>query len=113
MLLYFDTGFETVFLQQKLINDMVWFVQWSALDMEELWSGVAFDSVQQILSWEPACQAEVVVTLCQKTGESVCQNLADASQSVTKGKVRHREYILSIITFLHFWTPVSNGIIIY
>ncbi|XP_031438619.1 uncharacterized protein il17rel [Clupea harengus] len=56
-------------------------------NMEELWSGVAFDSVQQILSWEPACQTEVVVTLCQKTGESVCQNLADASQSVTKGKV--------------------------
>lgn len=67
---------------------MICFVQWSTTDMEELWSGVAFDAVQQMLSWEPACQTEAVVSLCQKTSEDVCQNLANASQSVSKRKVR-------------------------
>lgn len=71
---------------------MIWFVQSSTSDVEELWSGVAFDVVEQMLSWEPACQTEVVVSLCQKTGEDICQNLANASQSVPKRKVRN--YIL-------------------
>ncbi|KAL2102268.1 hypothetical protein ACEWY4_001436 [Coilia grayii] len=56
-------------------------------NMEELWSGVAFDSVKQTLSWEPACQTEVAVTLCQNTEESGCQNLANSTQSVSRGKV--------------------------
>ncbi|XP_062373647.1 interleukin-17 receptor E isoform X2 [Sardina pilchardus] len=56
-------------------------------NMEELWSGVAFDSVEQMLSWEPACQTDVVVTLCQRSGEEICENLANASKSVSKTKV--------------------------
>ncbi|XP_048123672.1 uncharacterized protein il17rel isoform X1 [Alosa alosa] len=55
-------------------------------NMEELWSGVAFDSVEQMLSWEPACQTDVDVTLCQRNGE-VCENLPKATQSVSKTKV--------------------------
>lgn len=75
--------------QQHIILHMIWFVQWCTSDMEELWSGVVFDAVEQMLSWEPACQTEVVVSLCQKTGQDVCHNLANASQSVSKRKVRN------------------------
>ncbi|XP_063073933.1 interleukin-17 receptor E-like protein isoform X2 [Engraulis encrasicolus] len=56
-------------------------------NMEELWSGVAFNSAEQTLSWEPACQTEVAVSLCQNTEQSGCHDLANASQSVTRGKV--------------------------
>lgn len=54
---------------------------------EELWSGMTFDPVEETLAWEPACQVEASVTLCQMLERGVCQDLVNSTQTSTKGKV--------------------------
>ncbi|KAG9342295.1 hypothetical protein JZ751_016797 [Albula glossodonta] len=48
---------------------------------EELWTGVNFDPEMEVLSWEPACPVEVVITLCQKEGEKTCLDLVNSTQA--------------------------------
>lgn len=56
--------------------------------LEELWSGVLFDPVEETLSWEPACPVTAVVALCQKKEDGVCVDLPHASQNVSREKVQ-------------------------
>lgn len=55
--------------------------------LEELWSGVLFDPVEETLSWEPACPVTAVVALCQKKEDGVCVDLPHASQNVSREKI--------------------------
>ncbi|XP_029016820.1 putative interleukin-17 receptor E-like isoform X2 [Betta splendens] len=55
--------------------------------LEELWSGVTFDPLEQTLSWEPACPVTAVVTLCHKGEDGVCVALPHASRNVSRDKM--------------------------
>nr|XP_020456910.1 putative interleukin-17 receptor E-like isoform X2 [Monopterus albus] len=55
--------------------------------LEELWYGVTFDPLEQMLSWLPPCQVSAVVTLCQKSKDSVCVDLPHASQNASREKI--------------------------
>ncbi|XP_030004135.1 putative interleukin-17 receptor E-like [Sphaeramia orbicularis] len=58
-------------------------------NMEPLWSGIMFDSLEGALSWQPACHVTAVVTLCQKKeGGDVCVDLPNASQNVSREKIK-------------------------
>ncbi|KAL4656761.1 interleukin-17 receptor E-like [Arapaima gigas] len=52
---------------------------------QELWSGMSFDIGREILSWEPSCPTDAVITLCQKVDENLCLDLENSSQ-VTHGE---------------------------
>uniref|UniRef100_A0A4W5R9Z9 Interleukin-17 receptor C/E N-terminal domain-containing protein n=1 Tax=Hucho hucho TaxID=62062 RepID=A0A4W5R9Z9_9TELE len=56
--------------------------------LEELWSGINFDPVQEVLSWEPVCPVAAVISLCQKQGDDECDDLAGSSQTLIMEKVR-------------------------
>lgn len=56
--------------------------------LEELWFGVAFDPLEETLSWELVCPVPTGVALCQKRGDGVCVDLPQAFRNVTSGKVR-------------------------
>ncbi|XP_064198802.1 interleukin-17 receptor E-like protein isoform X1 [Anguilla rostrata] len=56
---------------------------------EELWSGVTFDSEKGALSWEPGCPVKAVITLCQREGESDCEDLANSTQTTGRKKVTY------------------------
>ncbi|KAJ8381668.1 hypothetical protein SKAU_G00024460 [Synaphobranchus kaupii] len=55
----------------------------------ELWSGVTFDPEREALSWEPGCPVKAVITLCQREGESDCEDLANSTQIVGRKKVTY------------------------
>lgn len=55
--------------------------------LEELWMGINFDPLEEMLSWEPACPVTAVVVLCQKREDGVCLDLPDASQNVSRKKI--------------------------
>ncbi|XP_028810753.1 putative interleukin-17 receptor E-like isoform X2 [Denticeps clupeoides] len=57
--------------------------------MEELWSRISFDSMEQTLSWEAECHVNVVATLCQTLGDNGCKDLANSSQTANGGKVSY------------------------
>uniref|UniRef100_A0A4W5RAY1 Interleukin-17 receptor C/E N-terminal domain-containing protein n=1 Tax=Hucho hucho TaxID=62062 RepID=A0A4W5RAY1_9TELE len=54
--------------------------------LEELWSGINFDPVQEVLSWEPVCPVAAVISLCQKQGDDECDDLAGSSQTLIMEK---------------------------
>lgn len=55
--------------------------------VEELWSGITFDPVEETLSWEAACHVDAVITLCELQDGDACQDLANSSQKYAKKKV--------------------------
>lgn len=55
--------------------------------VEELWSGITFDHVEQKMSWKSSCQVNAVISLCEMQDEDVCQDLANSSQRYVKGMV--------------------------
>uniref|UniRef100_A0A8D3BAJ9 Interleukin-17 receptor C/E N-terminal domain-containing protein n=1 Tax=Scophthalmus maximus TaxID=52904 RepID=A0A8D3BAJ9_SCOMX len=59
--------------------------------LEELWFGVAFDPLEETLSWELVCPVPTGVALCQKRGDGVCVDLPQAFRNVTSGKVAFTE----------------------
>lgn len=63
---------------------------------EELWSGVAFDPLEQTLSWDPACPVSASVTLCQNREDGYCVDLPHASQNVSREKVQNVEIQLFV-----------------
>ncbi|XP_018602644.1 interleukin-17 receptor E-like [Scleropages formosus] len=56
---------------------------------EELWSEMSFDIRGEVLSWEPSCPTDAVVTLCQAVQESDCVDLLNSSQVIRRGKVTY------------------------
>ncbi|XP_072529586.1 interleukin-17 receptor E-like protein [Salminus brasiliensis] len=57
--------------------------------VEELWSGITFDPVEEKLSWEAVCHVDATITLCELQEGGVCQDLANSSQSHVKRKVTY------------------------
>lgn len=57
------------------------------LGVEELWTGISFDPVEETLSWEASCQVNAVISLCELQDQGVCQDLANSSQRYVKGMV--------------------------
>ncbi|XP_034382669.1 putative interleukin-17 receptor E-like isoform X2 [Cyclopterus lumpus] len=55
--------------------------------LEELWSGILFDPLEETLSWKLACPVTAVVVLCQKKEDGVCVDLPQASQNVSREKI--------------------------
>ncbi|CAL8329149.1 unnamed protein product [Boreogadus saida] len=56
--------------------------------MDQLWYGVTYDPMEQELSWQPACPVDVVVSLCQRGAEKVCEDLPRANQTTRTSKVK-------------------------
>ncbi|XP_062300203.1 putative interleukin-17 receptor E-like [Scomber scombrus] len=55
--------------------------------LEELWLGINFDPLEEVLSWEPACPVAAAVALCQKREDGICEDLPLSSQNVSREKV--------------------------
>ncbi|XP_059182159.1 putative interleukin-17 receptor E-like [Centropristis striata] len=55
--------------------------------LEELWTGINFNPMEEMLSWEPLCPVTAVVVLCQKREDGVCVDLAHSSQNVSREKI--------------------------
>uniref|UniRef100_A0A8B9GSQ4 Interleukin-17 receptor C/E N-terminal domain-containing protein n=1 Tax=Astyanax mexicanus TaxID=7994 RepID=A0A8B9GSQ4_ASTMX len=85
--------------------------------VEELWSGITFDPVEETLSWEAACQVDATVNLCELQEGGVCQELASSSQTIVKRKVTyssvdpHHRLCMKFITKAGAWVkcPFSEG----
>ncbi|KAM8910013.1 interleukin-17 receptor E-like protein isoform 3-T4 [Spinachia spinachia] len=85
--------------------------------LEELWSGIDFDPLDETLSWEPICPVTATVVLCQKRGDAVCVDLPHGSQNVSREKIRftkvdpHPQLCMKFTTEHQSWTrcPFANG----
>ncbi|XP_027006936.2 putative interleukin-17 receptor E-like [Tachysurus fulvidraco] len=85
--------------------------------VEELWTGISFDPVEETLSWEASCQVNVVISLCELQDQGVCQDLANSSQRYVKGMVSystvdpHPQLCMKFITDSGVWIkcPFSDG----
>ncbi|XP_037317341.2 putative interleukin-17 receptor E-like [Pungitius pungitius] len=55
--------------------------------LEELWSGINFDPIEETLSWEPICPVTATVGLCQKRADGACVDLLHGSQNVSRKKI--------------------------
>ncbi|XP_053170214.1 interleukin-17 receptor E [Scomber japonicus] len=55
--------------------------------LEELWLGITFDPLEEVLSWQPACPVAAAVSLCQKREDGICEDLPLSSQNVSREKV--------------------------
>lgn len=55
--------------------------------LEELWSGITFDPLEEALLWEPACPVTAEAGLCEKREDGTCADLPHSSQIVSRGKV--------------------------
>ncbi|KAM8910015.1 interleukin-17 receptor E-like protein isoform 4-T5 [Spinachia spinachia] len=64
--------------------------------LEELWSGIDFDPLDETLSWEPICPVTATVVLCQKRGDAVCVDLPHGSQNVSREKEEHNAVGLNV-----------------
>uniref|UniRef100_A0A8C7ZGL3 Interleukin-17 receptor C/E N-terminal domain-containing protein n=1 Tax=Oryzias sinensis TaxID=183150 RepID=A0A8C7ZGL3_9TELE len=56
--------------------------------LEELWLGITFDPLEEALLWEPACPVNAVAALCEKKVDGTCVDLPEASQNVSRGKLK-------------------------
>ncbi|CAB1347391.1 unnamed protein product [Coregonus sp. 'balchen'] len=77
-----DTGANTLIVSALLLTVPLLFSK----GLEELWSGINFDPVEEALSWEPVCPVAVVISLCQKRGDDECDDLAGSSQTLSREK---------------------------
>uniref|UniRef100_A0A3P8T755 Interleukin 17 receptor E like n=1 Tax=Amphiprion percula TaxID=161767 RepID=A0A3P8T755_AMPPE len=57
--------------------------------VEELWSGITFDPLEETLLWEPSCPITAVAALCQEQENGVCLDLPQSSQNVSREKTLH------------------------
>ncbi|XP_066525732.1 interleukin-17 receptor E-like protein [Hoplias malabaricus] len=85
--------------------------------IEELWSGITFDPVEETLSWEASCNVKATISLCERQDGGVCQDLLNSSQKYIKGRVSyspvdpHPRLCLKFITEDGEWVkcPFSEG----
>ncbi|KAF6719655.1 putative interleukin-17 receptor E-like [Oryzias melastigma] len=56
--------------------------------LEELWSGITFDPLEEALLWEPACPVTAEAGLCEKREDGTCADLPHSSQIVSRGKLK-------------------------
>ncbi|KAL7827894.1 hypothetical protein AOLI_G00310460 [Acnodon oligacanthus] len=85
--------------------------------VEELWSGITFDPVEETLSWEAACHVNAVISLCELQDGAMCQDFANSSHTYMKGKVTyssvdpHPRLCMKFITEAGAWVkcPFSEG----
>ncbi|KAF7694044.1 putative interleukin-17 receptor E-like [Silurus meridionalis] len=85
--------------------------------VEELWSGITFDPVEETISWEASCQVNAVISLCELQEQGVCQQLANSSQKYVKGMVTykavdpHPRLCMKFVTEAGTWIkcPFSGG----
>lgn len=56
--------------------------------VDELWTGISFDSIEASLSWQSLCPVTARVALCQKQEEGDCIDLPLTSHNVTRQKVK-------------------------
>ncbi|KAM4711755.1 interleukin-17 receptor E-like protein [Anableps anableps] len=86
--------------------------------LEELWFGITFDPLEEALIWEPACPLTAVASLCEKREDGICVDLADASQNVSRDKIRfakvdpHPQLCMKFTVGSQFWIqcPFADGI---
>ncbi|XP_072233852.1 interleukin-17 receptor E-like protein [Leuresthes tenuis] len=86
--------------------------------LEELWSGITFDPLEETLLWEPACSVTAVVALCQKREDGVCLDLPRSSQNVSRNKITfakvdpHPQLCMKFTSGSQSWTrcPFADGI---
>ncbi|CAN9508282.1 unnamed protein product [Ophioblennius macclurei] len=55
--------------------------------IEELWTGITFDPLEEALIWKPGCPVTAVASLCQKRDETVCADLPGSSQNISREKI--------------------------
>ncbi|XP_029969851.1 putative interleukin-17 receptor E-like isoform X2 [Salarias fasciatus] len=55
--------------------------------VEELWTGITFDPLEENLIWKPACPVTAVASLCQKRDDRVCVDLPGSPQNVSREKM--------------------------
>lgn len=85
--------------------------------LEELWSGITFDPLEETLIWEPSCPITAVAALCQKQEDGVCLDLPQSSQNVSREKVifakvdPHPQLCVKFTTGSQSWTrcPFADG----
>ncbi|KAI4887832.1 hypothetical protein NFI96_026529 [Prochilodus magdalenae] len=85
--------------------------------VEELWSGITFDPVEETLSWEAACRVNADITLCELQSKEVCRDLANSSRTYSNGKVTysavdpHPRLCMKFVTEGGAWVkcPFSEG----
>ncbi|XP_036433270.1 putative interleukin-17 receptor E-like isoform X2 [Colossoma macropomum] len=85
--------------------------------VEELWSGITFDPIEETLSWEATCHVNAVIRLCELQDGDTCQDFANSSQTYMKGKVTysavdpHPRLCMKFITEAGVWVkcPFSEG----
>ncbi|XP_078137494.1 interleukin-17 receptor E-like protein isoform X2 [Sander vitreus] len=85
--------------------------------LEDLWSSINFDPLEETLSWEPACPVTAVVVLCQKREDGVCVDLPHASQNVSREKISfskvdpHPQLCVKFTAGSQSWTrcPFANA----
>ncbi|KAK3518060.1 hypothetical protein QTP70_033286 [Hemibagrus guttatus] len=85
--------------------------------VEELWSGITFDPVEETLSWEASCQVNAVISLCEMQDQGLCQDLPNSSQRYFKGMVSystvdpHPKLCMKFISESGTWIkcPFSEG----
>ncbi|KAM9704827.1 interleukin-17 receptor E-like protein [Menidia menidia] len=86
--------------------------------LEELWSGITFDPLEETLFWEPACSVEAVAALCQKMEDGDCLDLPHSAQNVSRKKIKfakvdpHPELCMKFTAGSQIWIrcPFANGI---
>ncbi|XP_023121651.2 putative interleukin-17 receptor E-like isoform X1 [Amphiprion ocellaris] len=85
--------------------------------VEELWSGITFDPLEETLLWEPSCPITAVAALCQKQENGVCLDLPQSSQNVSREKVTfskvdpHPQLCVKFTAGSQSWTrcPFADG----
>ncbi|TDG96771.1 hypothetical protein EPR50_G00232480 [Perca flavescens] len=85
--------------------------------LEDLWSGINFDPLEETLSWEPTCPVTAVVVLCQKREDGICVDLLHASQNVSREKISfskvdpHPQLCMKFTVGSQSWTrcPFANA----
>ncbi|KAI5617810.1 putative interleukin-17 receptor E-like, partial [Silurus asotus] len=85
--------------------------------VEELWSGITFDPVEETISWEASCQVNAVISLCELQEQGMCQQLANSSQKYVKGMVTfkavdpHPRLCMKFVTEAGTWIkcPFTGG----
>ncbi|XP_008280058.1 putative interleukin-17 receptor E-like [Stegastes partitus] len=85
--------------------------------VEELWSGITFDPLEETLLWEPSCPITAVAALCQKREDGVCLDLPQSSQNVSREKLTftkvdpHPQLCVKFTAGSDSWTkcPFADG----
>ncbi|KAM9328386.1 interleukin-17 receptor E-like protein [Pholidichthys leucotaenia] len=85
--------------------------------LEELWSGITFDPLEETLLWDPACSVTALVALCEKQADGTCVDLPNSARNVSREKViytkvdPHDKLCMKFTTGAQSWTrcPFASG----